>query len=89
MFCFVYILKCKDGSYYTGITSNPKRRTEEHNQRIKSCLQKGIIPVKLVYLEKFNSRILAAKREREIKGWSRKKKEDLISQFTLNPAAAG
>jgi len=78
MNCFVYILECKDKSFYTGITWNFKRRVKQHNLRIKSCLQKSKVPVKLVYREKFNSRIEAAKREKEIKGWSRKKKIELI-----------
>jgi putative endonuclease len=81
MKCFVYIIKCKDNSYYTGITWNIAKRTEEHNLRIKSCLQKSKVPVSLVYSEEFESRIEAAKREKEIKGWSRKKKEILISSL--------
>lgn len=76
---FVYILKCADNSYYTGITWNLKRRISEHNQRVKSCLQKSKTPVKLVYWEEFGNKILAARREKEIKGWTRKKKESLIS----------
>ena len=83
--CFLYIIKCNDGTFYTGITSNPNRRVDEHNQRIKSCLQKSKVPVKLVYLEKFDERKSAAKREKEIKCWSRKKKQDLIEKFTLKP----
>jgi len=83
MKCFVYIIKCKDGSFYTGITSNIERRIFEHNNRIKSCLQKSKVPVELVYFELFADRIGAAKREKEIKGWSRKKKQGLIDKFTL------
>jgi putative endonuclease len=81
MDCFVYIIKCKDDSYYTGITWNIEKRIGKHNSRNKSCLQKSKVPVKLVYLEKFATRIEAAKREREIKGWSRKKKEVLINKM--------
>jgi len=81
MSCFVYIIKCMDDSYYTGITSSLSRRIKEHNLRIKSCLQISKIPVKLVYWEKYNTRIEAAMREKEIKGWSRIKKEKLISSL--------
>ena len=77
---FVYIIQCKDKSYYTGITWNLERRVREHSLRTKTCLQKSKVPVKLVYYEKFNNRIEAAKREKEIKGWRREKKEKLISQ---------
>ena len=81
MNCFVYIIKCKDNSYYTGITWSIAKRIEEHNSRIKSCLQKSKVPVKLVYSEEFLTREEAAKREKEIKGWSRKKKEVLINRL--------
>ena len=81
MYHFVYIIKCKDESYYTGITWNIEKRIEEHNLRTKSCLQKSKIPVKLVYSEKFATREDAAKKEKEIKGWSRNKKEALISSL--------
>jgi len=83
MICFVYILKCADGSYYTGITSNLKRRIKEHNLGIRTCLAKGKRPVRLVYWEKFKNRKEAAKREKQIKGWRRSKKEDLIKRFSL------
>lgn len=75
---FTYILECKDESYYTGITWNLKKRIKEHNSRIRSSLQKSKIPVKLVYWEQFTDRFQAAKKEKEIKGWSRKKNQRLI-----------
>ena len=81
MACFTYIIKCNDQSLYTGITWNLKKRVKEHNLRIKSCLQKSKIPVKLVYWEKFKTRKEAAKREKEIKGWKRDKKEKLIESL--------
>jgi putative endonuclease len=83
MNCYVYILKGADGSYYTGITSNLERRLFEHNNRIKSCLQKSKVPVELACCELYNSRIDAAKREKEIKGWSRIKKENLINSLKI------
>jgi len=81
MIYFTYIIRCRDGSFYTGITWNLEKRLREHNLRIKSCLQKNKVPVKLAWYEKFSNRIEAAKREREIKGWTRKKKEKLISSL--------
>jgi putative endonuclease len=75
------MLKCQDNSFYTGITWNLTKRVKEHNLRIKSCLQKSKIPVKLVYWERFKDKREAAKREKEIKGWRRDKKEKLIKEF--------
>ena len=75
---YVYLLECSDGSYYTGITWNLEKRIEEHNQGIKTPIQPSRRPVKLVYSEDFKTRIEAARREKEIKGWRREKKEKLI-----------
>ena len=75
----VYILKCSDGSYYTGITNNLERRLYEHvNGLIKSCYTQDKRPVKLMYYEEFNDVKIAISREKQIKNWSRKKKEALI-----------
>jgi putative endonuclease len=77
---FVYIIKCNDKSYYTGISTNLKRRVEEHNQgKYKSAYTKGRVTVRLVYWEIHEDRSGASKREFEIKGWSRSKKEKLIN----------
>lgn len=78
---YVYILECKDFSFYTGITSNIGRRLIEHNTRLKSCLQKCKVPVKLVYFEEFKTRVDAARREKEIKSWNRNKKIDIIIKY--------
>jgi len=78
---YLYIIECNDKSFYTGITSNLERRIGQHNLRIKSCLQKSKVPVKLVFFEKYNTRIEAAKREKEIKGWNRNKKIKLINSI--------
>ncbi len=89
---YIYIIKCKDGSFYTGITWNLEKRLNEHNLRTKTCLQKSKIPVKLVYWEKFSTIKEAAKREKEIKGWRREKKEKLINDYNevyTEPARGG
>ena len=78
---FVYIARCNNGTYYTGITWSLKKRIQQHNAGIKTPLRKSELPVKLVYWEKFNTIREAAKREKEIKGWTRKKKERLISSL--------
>jgi putative endonuclease len=76
---YVYILKCSDGSYYTGITNNMELRLKQHNSEVMIesytyCRR----PVLLVYCEMFTDYILAINTEKKIKGWSRKKKEALI-----------
>lgn len=71
---FVYVVECKDKSFYTGITWDLQRRIAEHNGRIKTSLQISKLPVRLVYWERFINRFEAAKREKEIKGWKRSKK---------------
>lgn len=78
---FLYILRCKDQSFYTGITWNIKQRIQEHNKRIKTSLQLSKVPVKLVYWERFVDRYQTAKREKEIKGWTRVKKQKLVDSL--------
>jgi predicted GIY-YIG superfamily endonuclease len=75
---FVYILRCSDGSLYTGITTDVNRRCEEHNAGTASHFTRGRLPVALVYQETQASRSLALKREAAIKALSRPQKEALI-----------
>ena len=76
---FIYILLCADGTYYTGVTANLKKRIAQHNQGAK---QNSYVfarrPFTLVYTEQFSSAYKAIEREKQIKGWSRAKKEALI-----------
>ncbi|MCX6816528.1 MAG: GIY-YIG nuclease family protein [Candidatus Beckwithbacteria bacterium] len=85
---FVYIVQCRDGSFYTGSTANIEKRIWEHNLGKRGAKSiRGKRPVQLVYKEIFNSRIKALKREAEIKSWTRKKKENLVkyrSALALN-----
>lgn len=74
----VYILECSDSSFYTGITNDLKRRIKQHNNKTGAKSLRGKIPVKLVYNEAAVSKSDAAKREIEIKGWTREKKINLI-----------
>ena len=75
---FVYILRCDDGSLYTGITNDLIRRCEQHNAGTASRYTRGRLPVVLVYQEAQSSRSHALKRELAIKALSRKAKEALI-----------
>ncbi len=77
-FYFVYILRCADQSLYIGQTNNLARREKEHNSGGGALYTARRIPVKVVYTEKFLSRRNALNREKQIKSWSRKKKENLI-----------
>lgn len=76
---FVYMLLCSDNSIYTGITTNPVRREMEHNTKKGARSLYGKLPVKLIFIEAHSDKNSAAKREREIKGWKREKKLELIS----------
>jgi putative endonuclease len=79
-YMYVYILKCSDDSYYTGVTNNIERRITEHNSGINSsCYTFSRRPLELVFLEKFQTAIEAISMEKKLKGWSRKKKEALIN----------
>lgn len=77
----VYIVKCRDESYYTGITNDINRRIEEHNEGISPDSYTFIRrPVELVFYETFSDFHIAEQWEKKIKGWSRKKKEALIER---------
>jgi putative endonuclease len=73
-----YILKCSDGSYYVGSAANLEDRVNRHNQGRGSSYTFKKRPVQLVYCEKSGSLDDAMKRERQVKKWSRAKKEALI-----------
>jgi predicted GIY-YIG superfamily endonuclease len=75
---YVYILKCSDGSYYTGHTDNLENRLCEHKNKKFAGYTAVRLPVELVFYHVFNTRDEAFMAERKIKGWSRKKKEALI-----------
>lgn len=79
---YLYILKCKDESLYTGITTNVERRIKEHNFDNKkgSKALRGKRPVKVVHIEEFNSSEKARKREIAIKHWKREYKLKLINR---------
>jgi putative endonuclease len=76
---FVYILECKDGSLYTGITTNVARRLEEHKSGKGGHYTRARGAVKMVYTERKKNRSTASKREAAIKKLSREEKLSLIT----------
>ena len=77
---YVYIIKCSDGSLYTGVTIDINRRIGEHNAKKASNYTRVRTPVKLVHKENHPNRSSALKREAEIKSWPRNKKLALIKK---------
>jgi putative endonuclease len=76
---FAYILRCADGSYYTGHTDNLDYRFAQH-QRGEGCdWTRRRLPIVLVWSQSFSTRVEALEAERRIKPWSRAKKEALIA----------
>lgn len=75
---WVYILRCADNSYYIGHTDNLKKRIVEHQKGEIEGYTSTRMPVELVFSQEFPSREEAKACERQIKGWSRRKKEALI-----------
>ncbi len=76
---YMYILECSDGSYYTGSTIDLERRLAQHQAGEGANHTKKRLPVKLVYFEEFERIDKAFYREKQVQGWSRKKKEALIN----------
>jgi len=76
---FVYIVRCADGTLYTGYASDPREREKAHNAGRGAKYTSGRRPVSLVYSERCASRGRALSREHELKRWSRVRKEALIS----------
>ena len=77
----VYILRCKDGSLYTGYARDPVKRVEVHNTGRGAKYTAGRRPVHLVLVERYRSLGRALRREYEIKQLSRAEKQALIRAF--------
>jgi len=82
--CFVYILKCADGSLYTGWTNDLEKRTDMHNTGNGAKYTRGRLPVELVYFETYETREEAMSRESQIKRSSRNQKIELIKKSSVN-----
>jgi len=75
----LYILRCRDGSFYTGITNNLERRLKMHQDGKASRYTRTRGPVEMLYSETCGDRSSALIRECEVKEWPKKKKISLIS----------
>jgi UV DNA damage endonuclease len=75
---FVYLLRCADGTLYTGIAKDVNRRCQQHNAGTASRYTRCRLPVVVVYLEAHSSQSLALKREAAIKALSRQQKMAMI-----------
>jgi putative endonuclease len=76
----VYLLRCRDGSLYCGITKDVEKRIEKHRSGNGSKYVRSRLPVKVVYTEDGHTRSTALKREHEIKSYSKQKKERLVKE---------
>jgi len=77
---WVYILRCRDGTYYTGVTNDLPRRLDAHNAGTGARYTRGRGPVELVYREQAESHSQALRREYAIKQLTRQEKEQLMAQ---------
>jgi putative endonuclease len=75
----MYILECCDHSYYVGSTKDLKRRLSQHQEGKGSVYTSGRLPVKLVYCEEYDRVADAFYREKQVQGWTRRKREALIN----------
>ncbi|MBU3659476.1 MAG: GIY-YIG nuclease family protein [Flavobacteriales bacterium] len=75
---WMYILECSNGSYYTGSTIDLLRRFNQHQNGEGANHTKKFLPVKLIYFEEYKHVAESFYREKQIQGWSRKKKEALM-----------
>lgn len=76
---YMYILRCSNGTYYTGSTKYLERRLQKHQNGKGANFTRKHLPVELIYYEKFQRIDEAFYREKQVQGWSRKKKEALIN----------
>jgi len=77
---YLYLLACKDGTLYTGITNDLARRLAQHNGGRASRYTRSRLPVRLVYQERCRNRSDALKKEYAVKQLSRRAKEEYIKR---------
>lgn len=80
---FVYIVRCKDGSLYTGYTTDVKERLITHNSGKGAKYTRSRLPVSLVYYKRVDSKSMALRLEARIKKLTKKEKEALVKAFNL------
>ena len=82
---YAYIVKCSDGTYYTGYTNDLEKRLLAHNAGKGAKYTRNRLPVEMVYYEEYEEKSEAMKREYAIKRLTREQKEKLISGKVLPP----
>jgi len=80
---YLYIVECRDGTFYTGITTDIKKRIDAHNSGRGAKYTRGRGPVKLMHIRKYVDRSAASKAEYKIKKLKRGKKIRMINEFAL------
>ncbi len=75
----VYLARCRDGTLYTGVTTDPGRRLAQHNAGRGAAYTRSRLPVTLVYMERVTDRAGALRREHAIRQMSRAQKEALVA----------
>ena len=85
---FLYILKCRDNTFYTGITTDLDRRLDQHNKGAASRCTRSRLPVVRVYQETCTDRSEALKRECAVKKLTREEKEQLVRNKTRRKISA-
>ena len=75
---YVYMLRCSDGSYYLGHTNDLEHQLAAHERAVTEGYTLSRRPVELVFRDRFSTRLEAFHRERQVKGWSKARKEALI-----------
>ena len=76
---YMYLLECSDGTYYTGSTKYLDLRIEQHQSGEGAIYTAKRLPIKLTYYEEYDRIDDAFYREKQVQGWSRKKKDALIN----------
>ncbi len=85
---FCYMVRCKDGSYYVGIAVDVDERVRKHNWGVGPEYTAKRRPVELVWSECCGSSKAAREREKEVKSWSRTKKDELLRRGKVHPSPA-
>jgi predicted GIY-YIG superfamily endonuclease len=81
------MVRCRDGSFYVGIANDVEERVKRHNWGVGPGYTAKRRPVELVWSECCGTSEAARRREREVKGWSRKKKSELVERGRVKPFA--
>jgi len=76
---YIYIIECSNGKYYTGSTNDLDKRLAQHQEGLGANFTRKFLPINLVYVEIFERIDQAFQREKQIQGWSHKKKAALIA----------